>query len=192
MGTDDCVANPACWVESKPCKCGAQNWIATHVERVAIKFGGGKANELEIPVEGGAGGPPVRRRSINLWRPIAGIFSVNLREEAVLFKCKKCNSNFHCTYEMINEEKGKTQSFGHYADYCHTPVGIPEDRICSEEHAYEAIQRIYADMWDRDKFSRHFNNCRHWSDMFWWKLHPEEYKRKKAAEETMGGRSLKA
>jgi len=34
-------------------------------------------------VEGGAGGPPVRRRSINLWRPIAGIFSVNLREEAV-------------------------------------------------------------------------------------------------------------
>jgi len=42
MGTDDCVANPACWVESKPCKCGAQNWIATHVERVAIKFGGGK------------------------------------------------------------------------------------------------------------------------------------------------------
>uniref|UniRef100_A0A1I8BU38 LRAT domain-containing protein n=1 Tax=Meloidogyne hapla TaxID=6305 RepID=A0A1I8BU38_MELHA len=216
MGTDDCVGgNPDCWVESKPCKCGAQNWIATHVERVAIKFGGRKASVLEIPVEGGAGAPPVRRRSINLWRPIAGIFSVNLREEQVgdevispgpddlhdegpheaiqvLFKCKKCNANFHCTYEMINEEKGKTQSFGHYADNCQTQVGIPEDRECSEEHAYEAIQRIYADMWDRDKFSRHFNNCRHWSDMFWWKLHPEEYKRKKAAEEHMGGRSLKA
>ncbi|KAF7627223.1 hypothetical protein Mgra_00009476 [Meloidogyne graminicola] len=39
-------------------------------------------NELEIPVDG-TGAPPVRRRSINLWRPIAGIFSVNLREEQV-------------------------------------------------------------------------------------------------------------
>ena len=39
-----------------------------------------KDGELDIPVEGGA---PVRRRSINLWRPIAGIFSVNLREENV-------------------------------------------------------------------------------------------------------------
>ncbi|KAF7627224.1 hypothetical protein Mgra_00009477 [Meloidogyne graminicola] len=44
MGTDDCIGgDSSCWVESKPCKCGAQNWVATHVERVAIKFqGGGK------------------------------------------------------------------------------------------------------------------------------------------------------
>jgi hypothetical protein len=42
MDKDNCINNSTCWIESKPCKCGAQNWIANHVERVAIKLSGGK------------------------------------------------------------------------------------------------------------------------------------------------------
>ena len=182
----------ACWVESKPCSCGAQHWVAKKVERVAVQLGQQNSNgDLLIPVE--SAGVPVRRRSINLWRPIAGIFSVNLKEAEVdgapvspglreddgpheaiqvLYACKKCSRDFHCTYEMINEEKGKTQSFGKYASscQCQSKMGFGDAISCEEDHPYEGIQRIYAGMWDKDKFSHHFNNCKHWSDMFWWKL----------------------
>lgn len=33
-------------------------------------------------------------------------------EIQVLFYCEKCGREFDCTYEIINDEKGKRQSFG--------------------------------------------------------------------------------
>lgn len=202
MSHDDDGDPFACWLDSNPCSCGAQNWVAHKTERVAVQMGQTAGGDLLIPVKGGQ---PIRRRSINLHRPMQGIFAVNLREEEVdkgpgantdpeheegpheavqvLFACQKCGAQFHCTYEMVSAEKGKKQSFGRYARYCKTLNGAPEDRCCQDEHHYDQIQRVYLGMWDRDKFSRHYANCMHWSNEFWWKLHPEQYKQKKISEE---------
>ncbi|KAL3099790.1 hypothetical protein niasHT_022091 [Heterodera trifolii] len=208
------------WVESHPCRCGAKNWTASHMERVMVKlccgseevqnFGNNNngAQKNGTPERKNSLAPPehsrVRRRSINNWRPIAGIFAVSPKEEDfndcvkshqdspheaihVLFKCNKCSREFDCTYEIIADERGKRQSFGHYESVSE-PITI--GNCCNEMHSYEHIQRIFAAMWDKDKFQTHYNNCRHWSDGFWWKVHPDEYQKKKAAEEKMGARPL--
>ncbi|KAI3419991.1 hypothetical protein GPALN_003331 [Globodera pallida] len=218
MGVDADEANDGTnWVESHPCRCGAKNWTASHMERVLVKLCCGSdvqsviynANTEKKEEHRNSLVPPepssrVRRRSINNWRPIAGIFAVNPKEEDlnecvkshqdspheaihVLFKCDKCGREFDCTYEIIADERGKRQSFGHYTSVSE-PITV--GTCCNELHSYEYIQRIFANMWDKDKFQKHYNNCRHWSDAFWWKAHPDEYKKKKAAEEKMGGKAL--
>lgn len=49
----------------------------------------------------------------------------------VLYKCKKCGLNFHCTYEVSSDNKN--QRWGFYKEVVETNFIIETTQICYEE-----------------------------------------------------------
>ncbi|KAH7709867.1 hypothetical protein AAVH_22862 [Aphelenchoides avenae] len=146
------------WAQEKPCGHSQENWHSTAIKWYKVQMASGATDGW-----------------VTTGRVLAGILSLGITEAAidkkdlthecilVWFKCRVCDHQFGCTFEILNDEDGKLAEWGRYENY------IECRRAETYQLSFDFIHnKCFAAMWENYKWNGH--NCYHWSRDFMCKL----------------------